>query len=217
MDSEKIPGKISELLKIIDKLLGPDGCPWDKEQTLRTMVKNLIEETYELADSIRKNDPKLIIEELGDLQFIILFLGKLAQRQYKMGLSLSIESIIEKLIRRHPHVFGEASVSNSAQVLENWEKIKSTERKGKGPLSGVPSSLPNLIKAFRIGEKLERIKETPIPESDPIEVLKEALDSKNKEELGKGLYLLVQKARDLGMDADEALYIITEELREAYS
>ncbi len=217
MDSEKIPGKISELLKIIDKLLGPDGCPWDKEQTLRTMVKNLIEETYELADSIRKNDPKLIIEELGDLQFIILFLGKLAQLQYQMGLSLSIESIIEKLIRRHPHVFGEATVSNSAQVLENWEKIKSTERKGKGPLSGVPSALPNLIKAFRIGEKLERIKETPMPQSDPIEVLKESLDSKNKEEFGKGLYLLVQKARKLGMDADEALYIITEELRETYS
>ncbi|MCU1277902.1 MAG: MazG family protein [bacterium] len=148
-----------ELVEIMKKLLmpSPDGCPWDREQTLQTLEPFLIEEAYEVLEAIDAGDAREHCEELGDLLFQIVFQAELRAREGKFGIEDVVRAIATKMIRRHPHVFSDLKVKDADEVLANWGKLKEAEHKEKGisrrALEGVPANLPALLRAQRIGEK----------------------------------------------------------------
>ncbi len=146
-----------ELVEIMQRLLAPDGCPWDREQTLQTLEPYLFEEAYEVLEAIDTGDVREHCEELGDLLFQIVFQAELRAREGKFGIDDVVRAIATKMIRRHPHVFGDAKVKDANEVLANWGKLKEAEHKEKGiqrrALEGVPVNLPALLRAQRLGEK----------------------------------------------------------------
>ena len=142
------------LLKIMDELR--EQCPWDKKQDIHSLRNLTIEETYELADAILKEDWKGIGEELGDLLLHIVFYARIGKEQGQFDIGSVIEQICEKLIRRHPHIYGDIQVSGEEEVKRNWETIKMGEGK-KSVLSGVPDSLPAMIKAYRMQDKTRQV------------------------------------------------------------
>jgi tetrapyrrole methylase family protein/MazG family protein/ATP diphosphatase len=145
------------LVEIMQRLLAPDGCPWDREQSPATLRRYVLEEACEVIDAIDSGDRGALREELGDLLLQVVFLGELMRREGAFGPDDIVRAIAEKLVRRHPHVFGDAKVSGAEQVLENWERIKAAEKKDRGLLDSVPRSMPALTRAQRIGEKVERV------------------------------------------------------------
>jgi nucleoside triphosphate diphosphatase len=149
---------IDRLLRIMDKLREPGGCPWDREQSLRTLTPYLLEEAHEVIEAIEAGDAQHHKEELGDLLFQVVFQARIAREEGKFDFAQVCDSISDKLTRRHPHVFGDVSVSGSREVVKNWERIKADERKAKGDaprsaIGGVPVALPALVRAERITEK----------------------------------------------------------------
>jgi tetrapyrrole methylase family protein/MazG family protein len=144
------------LVEIVRRLRAPDGCPWDREQNPLSLRGDLIEETYECVEAIDDNDPAHIREELGDIYLLATMLSYMHQQEQLFSVSDVLTGISEKLIRRHPHVFGELKVRDSAEVLENWAKIK-TEQEGRGPkdsiLDEVPRGLPPLDRAWKLQKK----------------------------------------------------------------
>jgi MazG family protein len=146
-----------QLVEIMQRLLAPDGCPWDREQTLQTLEPFLIEEAYEVLEAIDQNDPREHCEELGDLLFQIVFQAALRDREGHFGIDDVVRAIATKMIRRHPHVFGDLKVKDADEVLANWGKLKAVEHQEKGKrrraLEGVPVALPALLRAQRLGEK----------------------------------------------------------------
>ncbi len=141
-----------KLVHIVEKLRGPQGCPWDKEQTHESMKPYLLEETYEVIESIQKQDPEKLKEELGDLLLQIIFHARLAEEKGEFTLKDVIDHISEKLIRRHPHVFGTAHIKTSEEQKKHWEKLKKEEGK-TSVLEGVPKTAPALFRAFRVQQK----------------------------------------------------------------
>jgi len=146
------------LLDIMDKLRDPGGCPWDREQTLRSLTPYLLEEAHEVIEAIEAGDVAHHKEELGDLLFQVVFQARIAREEGKFDFADVCDAIAEKLTRRHPHVFGDVEVSGSREVVKNWERIKADERKQKGQeprsaIGGVPVSLPALVRAERLTEK----------------------------------------------------------------
>lgn len=201
------------LVKIMDELR--EQCPWDKKQTIHTLRPLTIEETYELADAITDNDWKGVKEELGDLLLHILFYAKIGAEQQQFSLDEMINGICEKLIFRHPHIYGDVKVANEEEVKQNWEKLKMKEGK-KSVLGGVPQSLPAMVKATRIQEKAKQVgfewenKEDVWKKvEEEIGELKEAieLDEKDRidEEFGDVLFSLVNYARFLLVDPEGVL------------
>lgn len=149
---EKKLTAFKELLEILDRLRAE--CPWDREQTNESLRTLTIEETYELADAIVKNDPSLIKKELGDLLLHIVFYAKIGEEKQQFDMADVIASLNEKLVYRHPHIFGDTKVKDANEVLSNWEKLKLKEKDGnKSVLAGVPTMLPAMIKANRIQDK----------------------------------------------------------------
>src|SRR3954464_15156569 len=149
---------LRRLLEIMDKLRDPGGCPWDREQTLGSLTPYLLEEAHEAIEAIESGDARHHQEELGDLLFQIVFQARIAREEGKFDFARVCDNISEKLTRRHPHVFGDVSVSGSREVVKNWERIKADERKAKGEaprsaIGGVPVGLPALVRAERITEK----------------------------------------------------------------
>jgi tetrapyrrole methylase family protein / MazG family protein len=146
-----------QLVDIMKRLLAPDGCPWDREQTLQTLKPFLVEEAYEVLEAIDTDDVPEHCEELGDLLFQIVFQAALREQQGGFGIDDVVNAIATKMRRRHPHVFGETKVKDSSEVLENWGKLKQAEHAEKGKvrraLDGVPLDLPALLRAQRLGEK----------------------------------------------------------------
>src|SRR6186997_844456 len=142
------------LVSIMDDLRGK--CPWDRKQTIQSLRQMTIEETYELADAITENDWKGIKEELGDILLHIVFYAKIGSEQKQFELDQVINDICEKLITRHPHIYGDVKVENAEDVKKNWEKIKLKEGK-KSVISGVPPSLPSTVKAMRLQEKAKQV------------------------------------------------------------
>jgi len=192
-----------------------EQCPWDKKQNIHTLRPLTLEETYELADAITDNDWKGIKEELGDMLLHILFYAKIGAEQKQFELKEVIDGICEKLIFRHPHIYGDVKVADEEDVKRNWEKLKMKEGK-KSVLSGVPPSLPAVVKATRIQEKAKQVgfewenKEDVWKKvEEEICELKEAiqLDSQEKidEEFGDVLFSLVNYARFLRVDAEGVL------------
>jgi tetrapyrrole methylase family protein / MazG family protein len=153
---------IARLLGIMDKLRDPGGCPWDREQTLRSLTPYLLEEAHEVIEAIEAGDAAHHREELGDLLFQVVFQSRIAREEGKFDFASVCDTIAEKLTRRHPHVFGDVSVSGSREVVKNWERIKADERKAKGEkprsdIGGVPAALPALVRAERITEKASAV------------------------------------------------------------
>jgi XTP/dITP diphosphohydrolase len=205
----------ARLLEIMDELR--EKCPWDKEQTLESLRKLTIEETYELADAILNNDLNGIKKELGDLMLHIVFYAKIGSEKGAFDMADVLNSINEKLIYRHPHVFGEVDVANSREVLENWETLKLTEKGGnKRVLEGVPAALPALVKANRIQEKVsgvgfdweykEQVWDKVKEEINELSVEIDQVDQDKIEgEFGDLFFAMVNAARLYGIDPETAL------------
>ena len=191
-------------------------CPWDKKQTHESIRQYLIEETYEVIDAIDEKDDASLVEELGDLQCQILFHSLLAEEREKFNLADVCNSIADKLVRRHPHVFGETKVNNSDEVLQNWEHIKMKEGRKNSVLDGVPKELPALIKAYRIQNKAGRVgfdwdNITDVVDkiSEELTELKHSIEKENKDEvedeLGDLLFSIVNFARKFRINPEDAL------------
>lgn len=149
--------KLGDLAEIMDRLRSENGCPWDKEQTSRTLKPFLIEEAFEVAEAIDSGDPTALKEELGDLLFQIVFHSRLAKERGEFTLDDVISHVSEKMIRRHPHVFNGTEAKDAADALGQWEKIKAGEKKRDSILGGIPRSLPTLIRAKRLQERAARV------------------------------------------------------------
>lgn len=204
-----------ELLNIMDKLR--EKCPWDKEQTNETLRTLTIEETYELADAIIKNDPKLIKKELGDLLLHIVFYAKIGEENQQFTIKDVIDALNEKLVYRHPHIFGDTQVKDARGVEENWERLKLKEKGGnKTVLGGVPDSLPAMVKANRIQDKARGVgfdwenreqvwdKVQEEMEEVKVEIAKGDAD-KIEAEFGDLLFSIINTARLYGVNPENAL------------
>ncbi len=152
---------MDELIRIIERLRGPDGCPWDREQSARSMVRFLIEEAYELADAIASDHAEHIREELGDVLFHILFITQMHSEEGRFDLEQVCREISAKMKRRHPHVFGSVRVTDSAEVVRNWQEIKRGEKhagRRASALDAVPAGLPGLMRAYAVSERAARVR-----------------------------------------------------------
>lgn len=201
------------LVRIMDELR--EQCPWDKKQTIQTLRSLTIEELYELADSISEEDWDGIKEELGDLLLHILFYARIGKEKQKFTLQQVIEGISQKLIDRHPHIYGEVKVKDEEEVKQNWEKLKLKEGK-TSVLSGVPAALPAVVKATRLQEKARQVgfewdrKEQVWDKvKEEMEELQVAVEKENQQEaeneLGDVMFSLINYARFLQLDAESAL------------
>ena len=215
MSDPSIGDQFEELIRIVERLRGPDGCPWDKEQTSQSLISYLLEETYEVIEAIDEKDWDGLKEELGDLMLNIVFQASIAKEDELFDISKSLNNINEKLIRRHPHVFDKKNLIND-KIKPSWELQKHKEKKRNSRLDGVPQSLPGLVRAQRIQEKASHVgfdfqAEDKIWNkiSEELEELKNAQQNNNKdeilEELGDAIFSLVNLARFLGVSADDAL------------
>ena len=150
---------LGELYRLVNTLRGDNGCPWDKKQTPQTVSIFLIEEVFELVDAIESGNSDQICEELGDLLFHILLVARMFEERGKFDLSDVAKAITQKMIRRHPHVFGEKKINSSEEVIQNWHKIKLNEKKAsdqRSLLDSVPPKLPALLRAFRISDRIAK-------------------------------------------------------------
>jgi MazG family protein len=223
-DLSPLPGKqtgaeVTKLCGLMQRLLAPDGCPWDREQTLETLVPYLVEETYEVVDALAEGNVDDHREELGDLLLQIVFQSELRFAEGKFGIDDVARGIVTKLVSRHPHVFGDTVAKDSEAVLANWAKLKAAEkaRKGKhGALHGIPRSAPALLRATRAGEKASAVgfdwPDATGPRAKVNEEMAE-LDAACKNgdraemhhELGDALLALTNLGRKLGLDPERAL------------
>jgi tetrapyrrole methylase family protein/MazG family protein len=206
-----------QLVEVMRTLRSEKGCPWDKEQTLKTLKPFLVEECYEVWEAIDENNPAKLKEELGDLLFQIIFYAQVTNEQLGFTIYDVIETIKDKMIRRHPHVFGEVKVKDSKEVLVNWEEMKKKERGVQSSsLDGVPKNLPALLRAHRIQEKAARVgfewknreqglKKLEEEYTELRQAYQEGDQDKVEEEMGDILFALVNVARFIKVNPEEAL------------
>ena len=203
----------NKLLDVMDELR--EKCPWDKKQTFETLRHLTIEETYELADAILEDDKEEIKKELGDLLLHIVFYAKIGSETDSFDLGSISDSIVEKLIHRHPHIYGDVEVANEEEVKKNWEKLKLKEGK-TSVLEGVPKSLPALVKANRIQDKVagvgfdwENPNQVWLKVQEELSELNEEVDSGNKDnieaEFGDVLFSMINYARFINVNPENAL------------
>jgi tetrapyrrole methylase family protein / MazG family protein len=210
---------ISDLIALMARLRGPDGCPWDRKQTAESLKPFLIEECYEVLDALDEGSPDKVKEELGDLLFQIIFHARLAEEKGEFTMRDIIAADIAKMTRRHPHVFGDARLSTDREVLANWEELKKGEKgyeDRKSVLDGVPGGLPSLLRAHSLQERAARVGfdwnhlDEALPKLDEeLAEFKEALETKDaagiEEELGDIFFMLVNISRFLGVNPENAL------------
>lgn len=186
-----------ELIEIAETLQGPEGCPWDKKQTFQSLKPYVLEEAHELLEALDADDAEMMVEELGDVLFQVVFFGTLGEKTGRFTLEDVIQSVCEKLVRRHPHVFGTDKVDSSDDVVKHWERIKSEEKKGrKHPLEGIPKTLGALARAQKIVDKMLR-KEMSFPLSEE--------KSSAEEVIGDQFLDLIIQAQQEGVDAESAV------------
>jgi tetrapyrrole methylase family protein/MazG family protein len=207
-----------DLVKLMTTLRGPNGCPWDRKQSLPDLKPYVIEEAYEVVDAIDQEDRRALAEELGDLLLQAVFIAELTREEGTFDIYDSITAIHDKLVRRHPHVFGDVEANDAETVLVNWEKLKQDERKAenKSVLSGVPQSMPALLKASRLTEKAARVgfdwrrtDDVFDKLDEEIGELREAVASGDNEhvheEIGDLLFTIANIARKVNVNPEEAL------------
>jgi len=228
--SEKRP--FDELIELCARLRGPGGCPWDREQTFESLRAYLIEETYEVVDAITAREPAMLVGELGDLLFHIVFVAQMASERGWFDADAVCRGVHAKMVRRHPHVFGEVEVSSTGDVIRNWEAIKQQERTKDGALAGVPRHLPALLKAMRITEKAaavgfdwervedvvakleEEVSELAVELQSPLD---ESRQERARDELGDVLFVMANLARQLGLDPEAALQAANDKFARRFS
>jgi len=209
----------AELVRIMERLRGPGGCPWDREQTRESIKPYLIEEAYEVAEAIEDHNIDDLKAELGDLLLQIVFHAEMAREEGLFTVEDVVRGITEKMIRRHPHVFGDTAVRDSADVLRNWARIKAEERKDsddRSHVAGVPRAMPALLRAHRLGEKASRV---GFDWTNAIEVLAKVREELGElehamahadraaieAELGDLLFALTSLGRHLDLQSEDAL------------
>lgn len=209
--------QISRLISIMARLRSEGGCPWDREQTLKTLKPFLLEEAYEVLDAIDDHDYASLEEELGDVLLQVVFQSRICEETGAFSFADVAKNISEKLIRRHPHVFSDVKVDGSREVLKNWEAIKKDEKKTrKSALDGVPRQMPALMKADKIQSKAARVgfdwdqvHDVMAKVEEELQEVQEALlegdQAHVREELGDLLFAAVNLGRFLGHDAEETL------------
>jgi tetrapyrrole methylase family protein/MazG family protein len=216
-----LDGAFADLLQIMDRLRDPGGCPWDREQTYATLRNYLLEECYEVVEALDAGDRPGLREELGDLLFQIVFLSRLAKEEGAFTAEDVARGIAEKMVRRHPHVFGDGKADTSEEVLRNWEEIKRSEKgaaeePARSVLAGIPRGLPALLKAQRLGTKAARVGFDWHRDADVLDKIDEEVrelrqaaasgrPEEVREEFGDLLFALVMLGRRLEVDAEEAL------------
>lgn len=222
---------IEDLLRIMEILRGPGGCPWDAEQTHESIKKDLIEETYEVIEAINKQNPVMLQEELGDLLMQVVFHSRLSQEAGEFAFAEVCDGICKKLIERHPHVFGEVSVSDTDEVLSNWDAIKRRSKEHvttTQAIDSVPRELPALMRSAKIQHKAAKAgfdwpdiagAMDKIPEET--QELKQAIASGDQaavaDELGDLLFAVVNVSRFVHVDAEEALTAATDKFRNRFA
>lgn len=227
------PGALFErLIDTMRRLRGPDGCPWDREQTRTSLKPFLLEEAYEVIEAIESERPEALREELGDLLLQVVFHAQVAVEQGEFDVVAVLEGLIGKLVSRHPHVFGEATVATAGEALTQWEAIKQREARAAGRprsvIDGVPRALPSLLRAQRTQDKAARINfDWPDAgaawrkvEEEMREVgaaLAEGQRHRIQEELGDVLFSVVNAARLSGIDAEEALQGAIDKFRRRFT
>lgn len=226
------PGVLFDrLLDIMARLRSPDGCPWDREQTRTSLKPFLLEEAYEVLEAIETGEPRELEEELGDLLFQVVFHSRLAEEVGEFAMADLLRRLIDKMVRRHPHVFGDATVGTASDVLAQWEAIKQREATASGRrrsvIDGVPRSLPSLLRAQRLQAKAARVNfdwpDARAAWAKVEEEVREAGDAlassdagRIQEELGDALFSLVNVARLSSIDAEEALQGAIEKFRRRF-
>ncbi len=213
------------LLTIMDELR--EQCPWDRKQTFQSLRTLTIEETYELADAILEEDLEGIKEELGDLMLHMVFYAKIADEQGAWDIADALDAVCEKLIKRHPHIYGDVKVANEEEVKQNWEKLKLKEGK-KSVLAGVPQSLPAMVKAFRMQEKTRQVgfewenaDQVWEKVEEEIQEMKTAFsqnlsEREKEEEFGDVLFSLINYARFQGIDPEQALERVNQKFKRRF-
>lgn len=207
-----------DLVALMKTLRGPNGCPWDRKQTLPDLKPFVIEEAYEVVDAIDRSDREALMEEIGDLLLEAVFIANITSEEKSFDIFDSITAIHDKLVRRHPHVFGDVEAGDAEQVLVNWEKLKNEERKAenKSVLAGVPAALPALLKSSRLTEKAARVgfdwrrtDDVFDKLDEEMEELREAVKSDDasrvEDEMGDLLFTIANIARKSGVNPEEAL------------
>jgi nucleoside triphosphate diphosphatase len=207
---------LARLVGVMRRLLAPDGCPWDKEQTFETLRKYVLEEACEVIDAIDSGNRESLREELGDLLLQVVFQAELARKEASFAIDDVVSGIVDKLVHRHPHVFGDVDARTADEVLRNWEMLKAKEKADRGILGGVPRSMPALARAQRVGEKVARVgfdwedkHGSRAKLSEELEELDGAIAQGDaaaiEEEMGDVLFALVNLSRHLKIDAEGAL------------
>jgi len=212
--------ELTKLVELTAHLRGPDGCPWDREQTHQSLTRYVIEETYEVVEALEENDLEKLAEELGDLLLQVYLHAEIARQDGDFTIGDVFEHVSAKLIRRHPHVFGQVEVENAGQVVQNWEEIKRQERISAGKdiesestLDGVPLASPALIvaqkyqkRAAKIGFDYDNLQAVLAKLTEELQELQEAATPEHQhEEMGDVLFMVARVARELNIDAEEAL------------
>src|SRR5881398_4236348 len=211
----------SKLREIVTQLRAPGGCPWDREQTNESLLPALIEEAYEVAGAVRAKDDANFREELGDLLLLIVMHAEIAQETGRFKIDSVIGDVTEKLIRRHPHVFGTSDARDSGAVLKQWESIKRAEKTGKHYLDGLPAALPALVRAQKAQSKAARVnfdwselRDVIAKVEEELREMKEAIESQQHksiaEEVGDLLFAMVNLGRKCNIDAERALQSATD-------
>lgn len=221
---------LPRLVALMQKLRAPGGCPWDRKQTHESLRPFLLEETHEVLEAIDSRDPERLKDELGDLLFQVVFHAQLAAEKEKFTLEDVILASLEKMTRRHPHIFGKQKLRTSREVLSNWEEIKRQEQKGSAHslLAGVPRTLPALLRAHRVQSKAARVgfawahrAQALAKVTEEIGELEKALLSRRSreivEELGDSLFALVNLARFAGANPEDALHRAVAKFIERFS
>jgi nucleoside triphosphate diphosphatase len=216
--------EFQRLVDIMRRLRGPDGCPWDREQTIHSLRGFVLEETYEVLDAIDRDDHDALRGEIGDLLFEGVFLARIEEDERRFTVADSLRAISEKLIRRHPHVFrsgGDTTIDSASKVVEQWEEIKAREQKAAGEkrslLRGVPKSMPSLLRAHEIGTRVAAVgfdwptsHEVVDKIEEEVAELRETLSAAEgrerlEEEMGDLLFAMANLARKLGIEPESAL------------
>jgi MazG family protein len=226
----KNPGDgFSQLVEIMARLRAPDGCPWDREQTFDTIKPYLLEETYEVLQAIDDRDWKELSEELGDLLLQVVFFSQMAAEAGHFNVNDAVEAINSKLIRRHPHVFGDGDAKTSAEVLKKWDEIKAGEKvRPKGLLATIPKALPALVEGDKIARKaagagfdwpnIDQVFDKLKEEVDELhEARKTGTPEEIEGEIGDLLFVVVNLARFLKVDPEQALRKTNAKFRRRFS
>jgi MazG family protein len=233
--SSRAADEFGRLVDIMRRLRGPDGCPWDHEQTIHSLRGFVLEETYEVLDAIDRSDHAALLGEIGDLIFEGVFLARIEEDDGHFAVADSLKSVSEKLVRRHPHVFGDGSrskVTTAGKVVEQWEQIKAREQQSSGErrslLKGVPKSMPSLLRAHEIGTRVAAVG-FDWPGSDQVvdKIEEEVAELRSairgnegreraEDEMGDLLFSIANLSRKLGIEPESALRKANEKFSERF-